>query len=140
MPYIFKDPVKFDKKVDPKKLRYGSRIDHSDHLREVYHTVKEIINSEMLILDNGLKVRLIGVKEKKEANGEAVKFLTEKFRGEKVFMKYDSQKYDKDGNLQCYLYLKNKTFINAHLIKAGLAYPDSSANYKYKSKFTSFGK
>ena len=52
-------------------------------------------------------------------------------------MKYDSQKYDKDGNLQCYLYLKNKTFINAHLIKNGLANADISMDYKYKSKFIS---
>ncbi|MDP3259038.1 MAG: DNA methyltransferase [Thermodesulfovibrionales bacterium] len=137
LPYIFKDPVKFDKKIDPKKLRFGSRIDHTDYSREKYHYVKEVVSPEVLVLDNGLKVRLIGVKEKKEANGEAVKFLVEKFKGEKVFMKYDSQKYDKDGNLQCYLYLKNKTFINAHLIKTGLASADISIDYKYKSKFTS---
>jgi len=49
----------------------------------MYHTVKEILSPELLILDNGLKVRLIGVKEKKEANGEAIKFLTEKFKGER---------------------------------------------------------
>ena len=89
----------------------------------------------MVVLNNDLKVRLIGVKEKKEANGEAVKFLVEKFKGEKVFMKYDSQKYDKDGNLQCYLYLKNKTFINAHLLKNKLVKADASLNFKYKTKF-----
>jgi len=27
LPYIFKDPIKFDKKVNPKKLRFGSKID-----------------------------------------------------------------------------------------------------------------
>jgi DNA modification methylase len=26
LPYIFKDPVKFDKKIDPRKLQFGSRI------------------------------------------------------------------------------------------------------------------
>jgi site-specific DNA-methyltransferase (adenine-specific) len=138
LPYIFKDPVKFDKKVDPKKLRYGSRIDQSDYSRETYHTVKEIINPEVLVLDNGLKIRLIGVKEKREANGEAVKFLAGKLKGEKVFMKYDSIKYDKNGHLLCYLYLRNKTFINAHLIKNNLAEVDTSLDYRYKSKFLSF--
>lgn len=137
LPYIFKDPVKFDKKIDPKKLKFGSRIDHSDHSRETYHTVREILTPEVIVLDNGIKIRLIGVTEKRAVNGEAVKFLAEKFKGEKVFMKYDSQKYDKDGNLLCYLYLKNKTFINAHLIKNGLANADISMDYKYKSKFTS---
>jgi len=73
-------------------LRFGSRIDHSDHSRETYYTVKEILSPEVLVLDNGLKVRLIGVREKKEANGEAVRFLSEELKGEKVFMKYDSIK------------------------------------------------
>lgn len=137
LPYIFKDAVKFDKKIDPRKLKFGSRIDHSDHSRETYHTVKQILSPEVLVLDNGLRIRLLGVKEKKETNGEAIKFLNEKFRGEKVFMKYDALKHDRDGNLLCYLYLKNKTFINAHLIRNGLVNVDTSMDYKYKSKFLS---
>ena len=31
LPYIFKDPKKFDKKVDPKKLRFGSKIEKSEY-------------------------------------------------------------------------------------------------------------
>jgi DNA modification methylase len=30
LPYIFKDPIKFDKKVDPRKLNFGSKIDNSN--------------------------------------------------------------------------------------------------------------
>jgi len=30
LPYIFKDPIKFDKKVDPRKLNLGSKIDNSN--------------------------------------------------------------------------------------------------------------
>jgi modification methylase len=135
LPYIFKDPVKFDKKTDPKKLKFGSRIDQTDHKRETYHTVKEVLSPEVILLDTGLKVKLLGVKENKAANGKALKFLTEKFRGEKVFLKYDSIKHDKDGNLLCYVYLKNKTFINAHLLKNHLADVDTSFAYQYKTKF-----
>jgi endonuclease YncB( thermonuclease family) len=50
-------------------------------------------------------------------------------------MKFDNQKYDDHNNLMCYLYLKNKTFLNAHLIKEGLAEPDKEADFKYKNKF-----
>ena len=32
LPYIFKDPIKFDKKVDPKKLRFGSKIEKSEYM------------------------------------------------------------------------------------------------------------
>jgi endonuclease YncB( thermonuclease family) len=34
-----------------------------------------------------------------------------------------------------YLYLKNKTFLNAHLIKKGLAVTDKTMSYKNKNKF-----
>src|SRR3989337_415331 len=69
LPYIFKDPIKFDKKVDLKKLRFGSKIDNSHSERETYYTIKEIISPEIMILNNGLKIRLLGVKEIAEKNG-----------------------------------------------------------------------
>jgi len=137
LPYVFKDPINFDKKIDPRKLRFGSKIDHSDYTREAYYSVKRVLNPEILELNNGLKIKLIGVKEKKEVNGEALRFLSEKLNGQKVFMKFDSDKHDEAGNLLCYLYLQNKTFINAHLIKRGFADVDVSSDYKYKSKFLS---
>jgi len=135
LPYIFKDPIKFDKKVDPRKLRFGSKIDNSHSERETYYTVKEVISPEILILNNGLKIRLLGVKESPEKNGEAIGFLREKTHGQKVFLKFDAKKYDGKNNLLCYLYLWNKTFLNAHLIKNGLADVETTLNYKYKSKF-----
>ena len=138
LPYIFKDPIKFDKKIDPKKLKFGSKISAEvDSQREKYHSVKEIVSPELLILDSGLKVRLIGVKERPEKNGRAIQFLKEKTRGQKVFMKFDTVKHDKENNLFCYLYLWNKTFLNAHLIKNGLVDVDTALEYKYKSKFLS---
>ena len=138
LPYIFKDPIKFDKKLDPRKLRFGSRIDNSYSEREEYHSVKEIVSPEILILNNGLKIRLLGVKENIEKNSEAIRFLREKLRGQKVFLKFDTVKYDEDNNLLCYLYLENKTFINAHLIKNGLADVDTTDSYKYKAKFLGY--
>jgi endonuclease YncB( thermonuclease family) len=100
------------------------------------YSVKEIISPELVRLSNDLVVRLIGVKAKKSANGIAKKFLMDKTKGQKVFIKFDNQKYDDDNNLMCYLYLKNKTFLNAHLIKVGLAEPDFSIEFKYKEKFS----
>ena len=136
--YVFKDPVKFDKKINPKKLRFGSKIDNSDNKRETCYSVKKIISPGIIVLNNDLKVRLLGVKEKKEINGKALQFLQEKLRGQKVFLKFDAIKYDEDGNLLGYLYLKNKTFINAHLIKNKLVDVDTSMNYKYKSNFLTY--
>jgi len=135
LPYIFKDPHKLDKKIDPKKLQFGSKIDKDSGDREIYYSVKEVLSPELVKLDNDLVVRLIGVKEKESANGQAIRFLTEKTRGQKVFMKFDNQKYDEANNLLCYLYLRNKTFINAHIIKEGLANVDGLSDFRHKKKF-----
>ena len=140
LPYIFKDPVKFDKKIDPKLFNFGSKIDNSTHKREAYYTVKEIISPAVLVLNNGLRVKLLGVKEKEENREDAIKFLREKTQGQKVFMRFDSINYDKDNNLLCYLYLWNKTFLNAHLIKENLVYVDTSVEYKYKKQFLNLRK
>ena len=134
--YTFCDPHKMDKKVDIKKLQFGSRIDDQGIVqREDYYTVKRVINPKLVQLDNDLIVRLIGIEEKHAANGEATKFLTERIIGQKVFMKYDDRKYDEDNHLMCYLYLKNKTFVNAHLIKLGLANVDLKYDYSKKNRF-----
>jgi len=117
-------------------LRFGSKISADvDFQREKYYSVKEIISPEVMVLNNGLKVRLLGVKEKPDKNGAAVQFLKAKTRGQKVFMKFDTVKYDKENNLLCYLYLWNKTFLNAHLIKNDLVDVDNLFDYKYKSRF-----
>jgi site-specific DNA-methyltransferase (adenine-specific) len=135
LPYIFKDLIKFDKKVDPRKLRFGSKIDNFNYENEKYHKVKEILSPELIVLNNGLKIRLIGIKPKPEKKAEAIQFLKEKLKGQKVFLKFDNVKYDVENNLLCYLYLWNKTFINAHLIKNDLVNVDTDFDYKYKAKF-----
>ncbi len=135
LPYQFKDPIKFDKKIDPRKLKFGSKIDFSESPREEFLSVKDIIGPAEIILNNNLKVRLIGIKTKKEVLEKALNFLTAKLKNQKVFIKYDRVKFDNKGNLLAYLYLKNKTFINAHLIKNGLVDVDTESDYIYKNKF-----
>lgn len=73
-------------------------------------------------------------------NGKATSFLVEKNKKETDVIKYDSIRYDSENNLLCYLYLENKTFINAHLIKNGLVQIDNDLDFKYKSKFASLSK
>ncbi len=135
LPYVFRDPVEFDKTVDPRKLQFGSRINHKDKKREIYYPVKEVLSPARLIVGEGLPIRLLGIKEKKETRNKAVEFLRNKTHGQRVFMKFDSVKHDQDRNLLCYLYLQNKTFLNAHMIKSGLVEVDTSLDYKLKDKF-----
>ena len=135
LPYVFNDPHKMESKIDVKKLQFGSKIDKDSKEREEYYSVKSVLSPNTVILSNGLTIRLIGIKEKPSVNGNATRFLIEKTKGRKVFLKYDSVKYDSENTLLCYLYLENKTFINAHMLKNGLADVDYSIDFKYKAKF-----
>lgn len=136
LPYQFVDVHKIDKKVDVKKLQYGSKIDClRQNDREEFYWVKEVISPELLRLNNDLVVRLIGVKQDQSVNGKAVDYLRQKLRKKRVFLRYDEQKYDAQNNLLVYLYLENKTFVNAHIIRDKMAVVDDVMSFKYKSKF-----
>jgi DNA modification methylase len=140
MPYIFHDPIKFDKKIDPRKMKFGSKIDQSRSERETYYTVKEVLSPEKLILNNGLEVKLIGVREDPAKRQEAVQLLKDKTKNQRVFMKYDAIKHDSNKMLFVYLYLQNKTFINGSMIKSGLVKVDTEYDFRYREKFINLKK
>jgi len=135
LPYIFKDPLMFDKKVDPRKLRFGSIVCEEDNgkNRKEYLKVKNIFSADKLQLENDLVVKLLGVHPIRDKEEDAIKFLSENVKGKQVFMKFDTIKYDKANNLLVYLYLKNKTFVNAHLIKRGFAKIDNTYSFSNKT-------
>lgn len=136
LPYKFTDPHKLDKKIDPRKLKFGSKIENGDNgERAELYNVKEVLSPELLRLNSGLTIRLIGVVEEPTRRAQAVEFLNSKTKGQRVFLKFDKDKHDDTGNLLAYLYLKNKTFINAHLIKEGYVNVDREADFKHKKKF-----
>ena len=135
LPYQFSDPHRMDKKVDVKKLQFGSKIDRTDGKREELFTVKRIISPEKLELSTGLIVRLLGIKENPQFREQAIAFLQDKFRKRRVFLKYDNVKYDSDNTLLCYVYLDNKTFINNHLVRTGFVSVDTELDYSCKQKF-----
>ena len=138
LPYRFIDFLKLDKKIDVKKIQYGSKIDaNSTGKKEEFFSVKEIISPELIKLSNDLVIRLIGIKQNPQINGEATEYLYKKLKGKKVFLKYDEVKHDAENHLMAYLYLENKTFINAHLLKDKLVLVDTTIEFKYKNKFLS---
>ena len=136
--FIFKDPVKMDKKIDPKKRQFGSKIDQNSKTDMRYYNVKKVISPNMLELNNGLIIKLLGINIIEDKKSDAINFLKQKTKGQKVFLRFDDVKYDQENNLLCYLYLKNKTFLNAHIVKSGLVDVDLSSEYKYKSSFKKY--
>lgn len=137
LPYIFRDPLKFDKKLDPRKLNFGSRIDSTASDRQLLQRVTQVISPEEIVLEDGLRVRLIGIRTLPRHREQATEYLTQKAKGERVMLKFDSVTRDEKDRLLCYVYLENRTFVNAHLIKSGLVSADVSHPYKFKEKFVS---
>lgn len=82
--YIFKDPHRFDKKIDPRKLQYGSKINNQSSRRDKYFRVKKILSPALIELNNNLIIRLIGIKERKDKYKEAIDFLKLKTKNDNV--------------------------------------------------------
>ncbi|NLF82996.1 MAG: site-specific DNA-methyltransferase, partial [Candidatus Gastranaerophilales bacterium] len=135
LPYMFTDPHKMDKKVDVKKLQFGSKLDNTERKREKLFNVKKVVSPEKLELSNGLTIKLLGVKENPQHKQAAIEYLQAKLQKRKVFLRYDNIKYDEANNLLCYVYLDNKTFINNHLIRTGFVEVDTGIDYACKQKF-----
>ena len=136
LPYQFIDVININKKVDVKKLQYGSKIDASSQTTRVsLFKVQKVLSPEMLLLNNNLRIRLIGIKSDDQLIESAENFLWEKLSGKRVYLKHDRIKYDQDNNLLVYLYLENKTFINMHLLKEKYVHVDNNLDFLLKEKF-----
>lgn len=138
LPYLFRDPLKMNNKVDVKTLQFGSKIDRSSGKREELFSVKQVLSPNLLELSSGLIVKLLGVEPNPAKAEQATIYLQNKTKGHKVYMRFDEVKYDSQNQLLCYLYLENRTFLNAHILKEKLAIPDTSIMYKYRNKFVKY--
>src|SRR3990167_10649839 len=62
LPYIFHDPHRIDKKIDPRKLQFGSKIDkNGSSKRDEFYKVNCVESVKTIVLENELKVNLIGI-------------------------------------------------------------------------------
>ena len=101
--------------------------------------VAAIDSSGILTLGTGLRVKLRGVAIRDEKLDDALAYLKRFVQRHKVLLKYDKGQDVADGGphgdpVSAYVYLKNKIFINMHLIKSGLAAVEEEA-FGMKAKF-----
>jgi DNA modification methylase len=138
LPYLFEDKVKFDKKIDPRKLTFGSRIEAGgNNGKEQYLYFKRVVSPNTVEFNNNMIVRLLGIKVMEGKEPQAMKWLWDKLKGQRVYLKFDQIKYDENNRLLSYLYLKNKTFINFHFLRSNLVHVDETFPFRYHAKFKS---
>jgi site-specific DNA-methyltransferase (adenine-specific) len=138
LPYRFADVRKLAQRITPKSPRFGSRIAAGDggDEREL-HSVRAVVSPEVVELAGGDQVRLLGIRENPSRLAEAKAFLRDKFRGRRVFLKYDEVTRDPENRRLAYVYLDNKTFVNARLLKGGFAFVDETIPFRLRDKFRS---
>jgi len=94
--------------------------------------VTAVQDEKTILLDNGSQVRFLGIHIEKQ--DETKKYLQDFLLGKYVVLK-DATVAGENGVVSAYIYLKNKIFINAYLIKSGLASPDLQVEHRYAAKF-----
>ena len=103
-----------------------------DSLDRLYRVI-DIIGGQTIKLNTGLLVKFLGVKITKK--DEALKYLKDRILKKEVYLKFDNGSVLDENTVSAYVYLKNKIFVNAYLIKSGMAEADTTEDYKYKTKF-----
>lgn len=120
--------------------------------------VRRVIDGDTLRLENGEKLRLIGIDtpEMHESNKlyrdaqrskqdistiqelgrRAYEFTKNLVEGKRVSLEFDIEKRDKYERLLAYVYLKDGTFVNAEIVKEGYAsLMNIAPNVKYADLF-----
>ena len=110
--------------VPPDKMRFGA---------EAYYRVRDL-EEDTLVLDTGLRVALLGIEVVDE---EAYRAYVQRYLvGRQVFLRYDApERTGRNGRVRAYVYLKNKIFVNAYLLKAGIARPTADEAHRLSEKF-----
>ena len=133
-------------------MPFGKSYNYSDII------VQRTVDGDTLVLENGERVRLIGIdtpelhpSEKLNRDSErthqdigtiqklgerAYQFTKKLVEGKSVSLEFDLEKYDKYNRLLAYVYLKDGTFVNAEIVKEGYASLMSiPPNVKYADLF-----
>lgn len=117
--------------------------------QDAIFTVTKVIDGDTLTLNDGTRVRLIGVdtpelhhptKPVQFFAEEAYKFTRKLAEGKKVRLAYDWQKIDKYDRTLAYVYLMDGTFINAEIIKKGYGFAYTKYPFKYLEDFRKYEK
>ena len=96
--------------------------------------VVRVQEGDLLVLNNGKKVRLIGI----DASEQAKRFVKEMAEGKEIKLKYDRQRIDSKGHIRAYVYLLDGIFLNAEVIKEGYAYVNREFTFEYFEQFRQY--
>lgn len=150
--HVNAERITYDSDKAKFNLPFGKSYDYSDIL------VQRAVDGDTLKLENGERVRLIGIdtpemheseklqrdsrksgQDEKIIKGmgkQAYEFTKNLVEGKRVRLEFDLERTDRYGRLLAYVYLKDGTFVNAEIVKQGYASLMTYApNVKYVDLF-----
>jgi len=145
--------INYDSNTGVFSIPFGKSVNYTDIL------VTRVVDGDTLVLENGSRVRLIGIdtpeihdssklKRDSQRSKEDIstikklglrsfEFTKKLVEGKRVSLEFDVERYDKYDRMLAYVYLKDGTFVNAEIVKEGYAslmtFPP---NVKYVDLFT----
>lgn len=105
-------------------------------------TVTRVVDGDTIVLEDGQKVRLIGVdtpetvdprKPVQYFGKEASAFTKSELEGKRVRLEYDWERTDKYGRTLAFVYQEDGSLFNAKLISSGYAH--AYTKYPFKQEF-----
>ena len=114
-----------------KTMEGARQVKLPDRVYRHLHWVKSVYDGDTIVLENGQRVRLLGVNTPEiesrhrasEPGGAAAKeWLQNQLHGQKVYLEYDLEKHDKYKRLLAHVFLSDGKHINLELLKEGLAF------------------
>lgn len=110
-----------------------------------YYRVKRVFDGDTVLLENGQKVRFLGVntpevegrnKAAEPGGIEAKRWLESQLRGRKVWLQAGVEKQDKYGRLLAHVFTDEGVHLNLELVKNGLATVNiHPPNLRYSDEF-----
>ncbi|WP_029521336.1 site-specific DNA-methyltransferase [Persephonella sp. IF05-L8] len=111
--------------IEPEKLKFG---------KNEFYKVVEILDDGRLKLNTGLIVKFRGIIIKNLE--DTISYLKQYVLKKNIYLKFDKgYKMDDKDFVEAYVYLKNKIFVNAYLLKEGFASVDINSEFDLKNKF-----
>ena len=98
---------------------------------DTWHRAKWVIDGDTIVINNGRKVRYIGIDapelahddhEAEPYGDEAKRFNTSLVNRKEVRLEFDKERNDQYERLLAYVFLKDGTFVNAEILANGYAY------------------
>lgn len=114
-----------------------------------FRTVARVVDGDTLVLDNGEKVRLVGVdtpetkdprKPVQYFGQEATNFTKQMVEGKKVWVEFDQANAhvghkDKYGRTLAYVFREDGKFLNAEIVSNGFGHAYTQYPFKYANEF-----